>query len=377
MKIVFDVSYVQKASAGIGRYARALLKDLLAIDRKNEYLLHGWSYLLDRVDIESFRRENVTFSVARIPGSLKRLYWNRLRIPPLESIVGTFDVFHGAEPLLPPLGTAKGIVTVYDLAYRKCPEFFQKRVLRRDPYIRRSVKEAAAIIVPSLNTKADLVEMFGVDERSVYLVRPPLYAGFSPVRDPSRDDSIVRKYRLETPFALFVGVVEPRKNILAIVKALEHLDAGQPGELDLVLVGKKGWLCEDILASIHRSPVRARIHQLDFVPDEDLVSLYRSARFFVYPSFYEGYGYPVVEAMASGLPVITSRSSSLGEIAEGAALLVDPYSVDELVAAMRQLAGDDTAHDRLAILGQERIRSLSQSSAAQQIMRLYNELGQR
>jgi glycosyltransferase involved in cell wall biosynthesis len=377
MRIVFDVSYVQKKGAGIGRYTRELLKALLATDRKNEYVLHGWSYLIDKKSITSFRRENVTLSVSRIPGSLKRFYWNNLRSPSLGSILGAFDIFHGAEPLLPPIGEAFGIITVHDLAYLKFPEFFEKRDMRRDPHIRRSVREAAAIIVPSLSTKADLVEMFGVDEQSIHLVRPPLYDGFSSVRDHSRDDRILMKYGLKPPFALFVGVLEPRKNILAIVRALERFHAGQSVELDLVLVGRQGWLCEGILESIRRSPVRERIHQLSFVPDADLASLYRSAVFFVYPSLYEGFGFPVVEAMTSGLPVITSRNSSLREIAEGAALLVDPHNVDELASAMHELACDDKARDRFAFLGQARIKLLYQESAARRVMRLYDELGQR
>lgn len=377
MIIVYDVSYIQRGSAGIGRYSRGLLKDLLDIDTQNEYILHGWAFTIDKSEIGSLRKENVRLSIARIPGQIKRFYWNRLRAPSIGAFLGKFDVFHGAEPLLPPLGGVPGIITVHDLAYVRHPELFEKGVLRRDPYVRRSVRESAAIIVPSLHTKGDLVNLFGVDERKVRLVRPPVHRGCSPLRDPLQDDAVLRKYGLNSPFALFVGVIEPRKNVEGIIKAFERLHETHPTDLDLVLVGRNGWLFQGTLHAIASSAKRSCIHRLHFVSDRDLVSLYRSARFFVYPSFYEGYGSPVAEAMACGLPTITSNNSSLREIGGRSVLLVDPRNIEELAAAMLELSENGTTRDRFSASGLLRIREIHAQSAAHAMTALYEEVAQR
>ena len=373
MTVVFDISYLQQTGAGITRYCRELLRGLLAKDVKNDYVLHGWSLSLDRDEIASLARDNVRLSARRIPGPLKRMYWNRIRFPALGALVGAFDIFHSAEPLLPPLGKGVGVITVHDLAYLRYPRLFQKSVLRRDPFVRGSISRAGAIIVPSLATKSDLVELLGVDERRIHLIRPPVFAGCSPLRERGTDEAVLRKYRLRPPFALFVGVIEPRKNIEAIIRAFEKAQ----GDFDLVLVGKPGWLYQGTLLAINRSPARSRIHLLGFVPDRDLPSIYRNARFFVFPSLFEGYGSPVAEAMASGLPVITSRNSSLREIAADAAHLVDPGNDEELTAAMQLLAGDDAACRRLAALGLEQIRKLQEVNAPDAVLRLYDDLEKR
>ena len=377
MKVVFDVSYIQRGSAGIGRYSRELLKNLLESDTRNEYILHGWSFSIDKSELGALRNENVHLAIARIPGPIKRFYWNRLRTPPIGIFLGKFDVFHGAEPLLPPLGGLPGVLTMHDLAYVRHPEFFEREVLRRDPYVRRSVHESAAIIVPSLFTKGELVNLFAVDERKVRLVRPPVHRGCSPIRDPVQDDAVVQKYGLNSPFALFVGVIEPRKNVEGIIRAFERLHEAQPANLDLVLVGRNGWLFEGTLRTIADSPVGRRIHRLQFVSDRELVSLYRSARFFVYPSFYEGYGSPVAEAMACGLPVITSNNSSLQEIGGNAVMLVDPRNIEELAAALVELSENGTTRNRLSASGLIRIREIQAGSAAHEVTSLYEEVARR
>ncbi len=377
MIIAYDVSYIQKRPAGIGRYSYELLKNLLDIDNRNEYILHGWSFRIDASGIGLLSRDNVRLSIARIPGPIKRFYWNRLHTPSIGKFLGRFDVFHSAEPLLPPLGGVPAIITVHDLAYVRHPELFEKEVLRRDPYVRRSVGESAAIIVPSLHTKGELVSLFGVDERKVRLVRPPLHRGCSPIRDPVMDDAVVRKYGLNSPFALFVGVIEPRKNVEGIIRAFERLHAAHSTDLDLVLVGRNGWLFEGTLRAIAHSPARLRIHRLQFVSDRELVSLYRSARFFVYPSFYEGYGSPVAEAMACGLPTITSNNSALEEIGNGSVMLVDPRNMEELSAAMLELSENGTMRNRLSESGLLRISEIHGGSAAHTMTALYEEVSRR
>jgi glycosyltransferase involved in cell wall biosynthesis len=376
MRIVFDVSHIQKQRAGIGRYSAELLRSLLSADRVNEYILHGWSYSLDRESILELERDNVSLSLGRIPGPLRRFYWSRMRGPKLSRWLGSYDLFHSSDHFVPPLGEERSIVTVYDLASLKYPEMFEGRVLRWNRKIAKAVSRADAVIVPSAHTRADLCEAFSVPEEKVHVVAPPVPRIFSPAAGEGADGWLRLQYKLERPFALFVGTLEPRKNLISLIGAFEMLcdkiPAGQ--ELDLVIVGKKGWLFEYILKAIATSRRKERILYLDYVPEKELPALYRLAEFFVYPSLYEGYGFPVMEAMACGTPVVTSNTSSMREIAEGVAVLVDPANQEALAEAMFWVQAETSRRDDLARRGLERARSGSPGDAPHKLIRLYERL---
>jgi glycosyltransferase involved in cell wall biosynthesis len=370
--IAFDVSYIQRQRTGYGRFSLELLKALIAGDRQNRYLLHGWSYSLDAEIIRSFKRGNVDVKIAKIPGFIKRAYWNTLRAPKLETLIGDFDIFHGAEPMLPP--TAKPqIATLYDLSYKRFPQFFERSVLQWNSYVQRSVKEASMIIVPSENTKNDILQLFHISEEKIIVVYLPVSEQFSPVKS-EHDETMKRRYGLAEDFILFTGTMEPRKNIPFIISGFERLQKNHP-DLQLVLAGKKGWLSDEIFKSMDRSPSRQKIKYLDFVSEDDLSSLYRSALCFVYPSIYEGYGLPVLEAMASGTPVITSKSSSLGEIAGDAALLIDPLQIDELVSAMEMIYSDQSLRNSLKTKGIDRVKQFSRKNAVDKVLNIYQSIG--
>lgn len=372
MRIAFDVSYVQRRRAGYGRLSTELLSALLKADDKNEYILHGWSYSIDFETLRQFQRPNVQMNVKRIPGNIKRWYWTRAQFPPIEYFVGSVDVFHSADPFLPPVRSAKKISTVHDLASTKFPEFFESDVLRMNKHIGQHVASADAIIVPSEHTKLDLGELNAVDPKKVTVIREPVSPIFSERGDPENDDAIVKRFGIVNAYALFVGTFEPRKNIASIVKAFNLL--GDTEGLHLVLVGKKGWKYDDVFRLINDSPSKMRIHYLEFVTDEELAVLYRKSLFFVYPSFYEGFGLPVLEAMASGTPIITSNTSSLRELADGVALLVDPQRVNDLVEAMSMLANDEVRRVEMRQRGAYVSRQFTAEAAAKAIQALYKSL---
>jgi glycosyltransferase involved in cell wall biosynthesis len=374
MKIAFDVSYVQKVRTGLGRYALELLRALLASDASKEFILHGWSFSLDLEEIDRFRKQNTHLRVARIPGFVKRFYWNRLSFPPVERFIADFDLFHSSDPFLPPMRKRRGIATVHDLCQKRFPQFFEQRILRQERYLSGSLSNAAAIIVPSHQTKDDLLEMFHLPEEKVHLVSAPVHPLFCPRSDESVDEYTMTRYRLNRPFALFVGTMEPRKNIVSLIKAFELLHRSEKIALNLVLVGKRGWLYEDIFRAMDASPVRSRIQYHEYVPDSDLASLYRLAHLFVYPSIYEGYGFPVLEAMASGTPVVTSNSSSLREVAEEAALLVDPLKTEELAHAMYTLTESSSERAQLIGAGLQRVKQISSLDPAKKVLQLYESI---
>ena len=374
MTIAFDVSYIQERRTGYGRASLELLRSLLSLDQENHYALHGWSYSLDNAEITKLAQRNVKISLTRIPGFVRRFYWNTLRTPSIEVFVKDFDLFHSPDPLLPPAGRKRTIATLHDLSYKKFPQFFERHVLRWDKSVARSVKSASAVIVPSEHTKSDLLEFFKIPEERVEVVYFPVSSMFHPGSDAKSDEAVGKKHGLQSPFALFVGTIEPRKNLTRLVKAFEMLHREKKSELRLVLVGKRGWLCDRIFETLAVSGVRERIQYLEYVADEELASIYRLAQFLVYPSMYEGYGFPVLEAMASGIPVITSNTSSLKEIGLGAAFLADPMNIEELAQAMQRMAETASLRMELSQRGIEQVKKFSSQTAAAKVLRLYHSL---
>jgi glycosyltransferase involved in cell wall biosynthesis len=371
MTICFDVSYVQHRRAGLGRLITELLPALLEQDSENAYILHGWSYSLDVEKLAELKKPNVTTSLAKIPGNVKRWYWTRARFPFLESLIGAFDIFHSADQFLPPLKHAKSVATVHDLASLKFPEFFDQSVLRMNAFLEEHVHRADMIIVPSEHTKHDVIALMSVPSERIHLVRPPVSSTFS-AKPKANDAAIAKKFALEKPYILFVGTLEPRKNVAAVIEAFNRLSATT--KCELIVVGKKGWMCEPILHAIENSPVNNRIRHLDFVSDDELAVLYRRAMMFVYPSFYEGHGSPVAEAMASGIPIITSANSSLREIADGVALLIDPSKPDEIAEAMHMLLDDEVRRVEMRQRGLHVVEQFSANAAARNVLSIYRSL---
>jgi glycosyltransferase involved in cell wall biosynthesis len=374
MTIGFDVSYIQMKRAGIGRHSHQLVRSLLQHDPENQYLLHGWSYGIDHEAIKKVATTNTRLSIAKIPGVIKRFYWNSARVPTIESIVGPVQIFHSADPFLPPVKHARTICTVHDLAYKRFPELFEPQVLGWDSHVQRSVRRADAIVVPSEQTKSDVIDLLGVSADRIHVLRVPPSGVFTFESD-SNDKVVRRGFRLERPYILFVGTIEPRKNISRLVHAFAALESVKRDEVDLVVIGKKGWLYDETFAGIAASPVKEQIHYLEYVNDNELAALYRGALCFVYPSLFEGYGFPVVEAMASGTPIITSLNSSLREIADGVALLVDPHQEEDIAEAMTMLIENEVRRMEMRLRGLEMVQQISSESVAAKVLSLYNGLG--
>ncbi|MBX2991727.1 MAG: glycosyltransferase family 4 protein [Bacteroidetes bacterium] len=372
MRIAFDVSYIQKNRAGIGRHALQLAKALREHDTRNEYVLHGWSFGLDVNEIGTLQAPNVSLSLKRIPGDLKRFYWNRLRKPPVEAFVGSIDIFHSTDPMVPPARRAKRIATVHDCAYKKFPALFESRVLAWDAYVQRALGVVDAIVVPSEQTMYDVIELFKVEKVKLHVIHPPVDDMFAYQRDSSASNpgSAV----LAKPYILFVGTIEPRKNIASIIKAFEYVRREQRDSIDLVIVGKKGWLFEETMHAIRTSSEKASIQYREYVSEDELACLYRQAICFVYPSLYEGYGFPVLEAMASGVPVITSNNSAMREFADGVALLVPPDNIQDIADAIHLLVTNEVRRVEMRQRGLHVIKQFSSRQAARALLTLYDAL---
>lgn len=275
------------------------------------------------------------FDVRALPLPRIALYesWHRLRAPKVERATGRVDVVHATAFPMPPR-SAPVVLTIHDLAWLEDPSHFTARGLS---FFRRgldlALRDSDLVVCPSEATRADCIR-HGFAPEKVRVV--PL--GVDPrVADPGDVAEVRSRYGLERPYVLWAGTIEPRKNLGGLIAAYRRLDA----DVDLVLVGPKGWN-EDLDARLgNGSPRRsakggdrARVHVLGFVPARDLPALYAGASVFCFPSFMEGFGFPVLEAMAQGTPVVTSAGTSTEELAEGAGVLVDPRDPDAIAAGM-------------------------------------------
>lgn len=373
MRVAFDVSYIQHRCGGIGRYSLTLLRSLLRAQRSPRFILHGWSLSLNEPLLRTLESESVRLSIARIPGNVKRLYWDRVRMPSIGSLIGDFDLFHSMDPFAPPAGRRPVVVTVYDLVSRSHPAFHTKQVAARDAGIPASLGRAAAVVVPSEYTRAELIGSGLIDPSLIHVAPPTIPELFTEVRQPA-DDALLGSLGIRSPYLLFAGTIEPRKNVPGLLRAFEALcDRGSMP--DLVLAGKMGWMSGQVLPYIQSSRHAARIRHLDYVTDGTLAALYRNALCFIYPSFVEGYGLPVAEAMASGVPVITSNSSGMAEIAGEGAMLIDPHSHESLMEALDGMIASAATRESFRARGLRQAAVLRAGNGAEIVSRLYVKLG--
>lgn len=289
--------------------------------------------------------------------------WHRLRRPRVERATGPVDVVHATTLAIPPR-SAPLVVTIHDLAFLTYPGFFTGRGVS---FFMRGLelaeRDADLIVCPSQATAAHCARQ-GISEERVRVV--PLGVE---TRRATRDevDATRHEYRLERDYVMWTGTIEPRKNLGGLVTALSGADV----DADLVVVGPKGWN-EDLRELLR--PIADRTHVLGFVPDEHLGPLYAGARVFCFPSLMEGFGFPVLEAMAQGTPVITSRGTSTEEVAGDAAILIDPHDPDEIARAIERAFGDDGVVERAGRLGPERAAGFTWDRTARGLIQAYEEL---
>ena len=289
--------------------------------------------------------------------------WHRLRAPSVQRLAGPVDIVHATGGVVPPSGRAALVATVNDLAFLSRPEWFTRRGVRfatRGFELARA--QAAVVIAPSRSTADDLAA-HGVDRERIRVVplaaveASPGAAEIGAVRD---------RYGLPGVFALWVGTAEPRKNLAGLLRAAERTATAVP----LVLAGPDGWgLDAEALAS----RAACDVIRLGFVPQEELPALYAAARVFVYPSLMEGFGLPVLEAMAQGTPVVTSAGTATEEVCDDPASVVDPTDADALAAAIDAVVIDDAEHSRRSASARARAAAFSWSATAAQVRIAYEE----
>ncbi|MGC8488016.1 MAG: glycosyltransferase family 4 protein [Clostridia bacterium] len=360
MRVLFDATIYERQPAGIGHYV--------------DHLLRHYVSCFPEDSVRTLTRDGVTWPGAEsIPilaadgGSLARLRVEQTRLPSLARALD-YDVVHFPDYRCPLRTPPHSLVTIHDLAVFRFPETFtpnQRRIKRW--FTRQSIRRAQRIIVPSRATRDDLVNLLGCDAAKIQVV--PM--GVDPPSQASYSDGATPHPR---PYFLFVGTLEPRKNLLRIVEAMDIVRRRAPDAPDLVVIGKKGWLYEDIFREVERRKLQDRVIFLGYVPGDDLGQWYRAAVGLCFPTRYEGFGFPVLEAMAAGCPVVTSDRGAVREVAEGAALLVDPDEPEAIAEALLRLFHDGGLSGDLVQRGRECARQYSWDRTARETRAAYEQV---
>ena len=358
--IDIDASRVTVAQrTGTERYSYELIA---ALDRVAPSDIHFRLYVNGRRDQLPPVSERASIHDTRLP----RL-WTHLRLGPTSWRARPHVLFVPAHvvPLLHP----PTVVTIHDVGYRAFPETHTaRRRLELELTTRWSLRAARHVITISHATKRDLINWYGADPNRITVTHLGCSSIFTPPADPQVVAAVTAHYGLgQRPYLLYIGTVQPRKNLSRVIDALA-LTIAAGYDLDLVIAGKRGWLSEPIERRAGELGIANRVHFTGFVADADLPALLAGALAFVFPSLYEGFGMPVVEAMACGTPVITSTSSSLPEIAGDAALLVDPLDTNAIAAAIMRLSDDQDLRATLRQRGLARAHLFNWETCARQTL---------
>lgn len=382
MKIGIDIRVLMdKHYSGVSQYAANLLTAILRLDRQNDYYLfyNSWQNLDKRLGV--FVREGVHLVGRHIPNKIFNYFCQKLlAFPKIDRLLGGVDVFFSPHFNFTSLSPAtKKIVTVHDLSFLRHPEFFsvRKNFWHQALGIKKTLREADQIVAVSENTKNDIVELVGVNPEKITVIYSGLNFDYNSPRDEisSEEEAVkfLQAHGLSGRLILYLGTIEPRKNIINLITAYNSLREKGEDYLDvkLVLAGAKGWKSRGIYRAWQRSHYQNDIIFLGYISQKERDILYSKSLVFAYPSFYEGFGFPPLEALAKGLPVICSNVSSLPEVVSEAAILINPQSVEEMVAALEAVITDEALRKVLIAKGLVRAQEFSWDKAAQSYLNIF------
>ena len=308
------------------------------------------------------------------PPKIQRWIWGKFDIPAIETYLGDIDLFHATSFIMPPLKRAKGVLTIYDLTFKIFPEYHAKGMQAFTRDIQRYVDRSDCIIAISEHTKRDVMEYLGIPEERIRVTLLAADEQYRVIDEPEAIKAVVGTYGIDREYILYTGTLEPRKNIVSLVRAFDVLkkESGIPHRL--VIAGKKGWLFDNIFSTVEDLGLLDEVIFTGYVPEEDLPYLYNGASLFAYPSKYEGFGLPPLEAMACGCPVVSSNTSSLPEVVGNAGLMVDPERTTDLAEAMLKALSDSSLRGSMRSRGIERAAMFSWKRCARETLDVYRHV---
>ncbi len=369
MRIGIDARLVFYHQAGIGQYILRLTQALAQIDRRDRFiffksrkdrtlLVDGPNVRIQKLWTPSHHRfERLAMSVELAPFAL--------------------DVLHSPDFIPPAAIRCPSVITVHDLAFLLYPRFLTRDSARYYGQVDIAAHNADHIIAVSESTKRDTIRLLGVPEEKITVIYEAANPLFGPITDESALARVRAQYHLPSEFILFVSTIEPRKNIPTLLRAYRRLRDNYKSSAGLVIAGNRGWLVEEVDAVIEELQLGDTVRCLGGIPNEELVYLYNAARVFVFPSFYEGFGLPPLEAMACGTPVVVSNSSSLPEVVGDAGWLVNPDDVEGLTVALYRILTDETLRREMRAKGLKRAATFSWERAARETLAVYAKVADR
>jgi glycosyltransferase involved in cell wall biosynthesis len=366
MRVAIDTRKIH--DFGIGTYIRNLLRQLARIDRDTEYVL-----LCREPDLGIAAQLGPNFRSVREPSpnySLREqihVPWVLRRERP--------DVYHAPHYVLPPAVRCRSVVTIHDCIHLMFPQYLPNKAAYA--YARASMWAAARrsdrILTVSEASKRDILSLFNVKPEKIVVVYNAIDEHFSTTPSEEHVARIRERYQLDHKFVLYVGNIKPHKNLVRLIEAFSELRRTHD-DLKLLIIGDEISKLPALRRAVHRHKLHKHVRFLGYLKDDTLTVLYRLASVFVFPSLYEGFGLPPLEAMASGTPVVTSNVSSLPEVTGDAAVLVDPYDVDSIGNGMRRILDDPRLAEELRIKGLKRAREFSWERSVEKTQRVYREV---
>lgn len=378
MEIGVDVSLAVGQKAGVGQYSFNLVKELAKLDIKNQYTLFPFFTHIYDMDFKKFdfpRGENFKMKFENLSDEWIEMLWKKSWIHKYKFLDG-LDLFHSTTFCIPEGFKGKVVSTIYDVSFKTHPEFHTAGNIKHcDNGTKQAIERADKIIVISEHTKNDLVEHYSCPEEKIVVTHLGCDSKFRLIENEEKKTEMAAKYGLKKPFIFNVGSIEPRKNIIGLIRAYAGLKDSYREEFDLVIAGGRGWLNSSIYKEVEKLEINDNVKFIGYVDEEDLPYLYNLAEVFVYPSFYEGFGLPILEAMVCGCPVITSKVSSMPEVGGEAVLYVDPKETGIIKEALESLLDDEKKRGEMIDVGFKQVKNFSWEKCAKQTLAVYNSLG--
>jgi len=376
MRIGIDGSSILSERTGIGNYTFHLIQNLLRVDKKNEYVIFLNSYTKEIPDYAFLSQENAKVKHYRIPGPLLIKLWKYLHIPPIDFLIGKVDVFHSPASYIPPQMRGFRVTTIHDIYFMRNPESCEKLggkfLLSTLP---RILSKMDKIIVPSFFTKNEITALLKIPEEKIVVIYEGVdHSIYHSYYNEIILDGILKEYCLPQNYILFVGTIEPRKNVEGLLLAYKRLQELVHNPPKLVIVGRRGMDSEKVFELVMQLNIYKDVIFTGYIPQEHLPLIYRNSLIFVYPSFYEGFGLPVLEAMTCGVPVIISDNSALVEIAGEAGVIVDSNNYYQMAEKMRELITSHRLREDLQKRAFDVSRRYSWDLTAKKTIKVYEDL---
>lgn len=375
MKIAIDIRPIMDPKPkGVGHYTLNILKNLLEIDNTNEYIL--FYNQSKKVKLPPFLvnyKDKIKIKAFHYPNKLINLSLRFFKYPKIDKLLDEPDIFFSPNLnffAFSKNSKTKKILTIHDLSYKIYPEFFSAKGNFWHKLLEKNIYKFDKLITISQNTKRDLINQYKIPEEKFEVIYSGINSDkFSQEYSEKEKQILKNKYNLPEKYIFFLATFEPRKNIESLIQSFNIIR--KKLNIKLVLAGAKGWKNSSIFEFIKKSPNNQDILVLDYVEDKDKAFLYQNAALFLFPSFYEGFGFPPLEAMSAGCPVVAGLNSSLPEICGKAALLVNPYSLKEISQASIQILTDSQLRNHLIEQGFLQSKKFSWQNTAKNMLELF------